>query len=231
MENTSRKSVSNLANVIAYALIGAIAFVVMKLEIPIMPGVGFLKFDFSDVIITIGMFLFGALPGIFIAFIRSLLSLIFSGFNPMSIVGQLAAFLASISFALPFYLLSKNINKNNRKTLKGYLMPIAGLILGIIAMAAVLSLINAFILTPVYAMFSVPNMPSIGSYGDLLRFTENVYLKQFLHLPSLSAYIFGIIVPFNFLKGAINSVVVFLLFEAVLRNIKPFVRRRFNIKN
>lgn len=231
MENVSRKRSSNLANVIAYALIGAISFVVMKLEIPIMPGVGFLKFDFSDVIITIGMFVFGAGPGIFIAFVRSLLSLIFSGFNPMSLVGQLAAFLASISFALPFYLFSKNINNDNRKTLKGHLMPIVGLIVGIIAMTAVLSLMNAFILTPVYAIFSVPNMPSINSYAALLSFTQKVYLGQFLHLPSMSAYIFGIIVPFNLIKGAINSIVVFLLFEAVLKNIKPFVRRKFNIRD
>lgn len=231
MENVSRRRSGNLANVIAYALIGAISFVVMKLEIPIMPGVGFLKFDFSDVIITIGMFIFGAVPGIFIAFIRSLLSLIFSGFNPMSIVGQLAAFLASISFALPFYLFSRNITNDNRKTLKGHLMPIVGLIVGILAMTAVLSLMNAFILTPVYAIFSVPNMPAINSYAALFSFTEKVYLGQFLHLPSMSAYIFGIIVPFNLIKGVINSVVIFLLFEAVLKNIKPFVRRKFNIKN
>lgn len=56
MEQVQRKS-SSLANIIAYALIGAFAFVVMKIEFPIMPGVGFLKFDFSDVIITIGMFI------------------------------------------------------------------------------------------------------------------------------------------------------------------------------
>lgn len=38
---------SSLTNVIAYALIGCIAFVVMKFEFPIMPGVAFLKFDFQ----------------------------------------------------------------------------------------------------------------------------------------------------------------------------------------
>lgn len=55
--NQTKVKNSNLTNVIAYALIGCIAFVVMKFEFPIMPGVGFLKFDFSDVIITIGMFI------------------------------------------------------------------------------------------------------------------------------------------------------------------------------
>lgn len=231
MDQSSRKSnTGNLAKTIAYALIGAIAFVVMKFEFPIMPGIGFLKFDFSDVIITIGMFLFGVGPGIFIAFIRMLLSLIFSGFALPSIVGQTAALLASLSFALPFYLISKNIDQSNRKTLKGHLLPVLGLILGILAMTLVLALANAFIITPVYAVTSMANVPALGSYAALYNFTVKVYLGQLLHLPSMGAYIFGIIVPFNLLKGVINSVVVFILFEAVLKTIKPFVRKRFNLK-
>lgn len=39
--NQTKVKNSNLTNVIAYALIGCIAFVVMKFEFPIMPGVGF----------------------------------------------------------------------------------------------------------------------------------------------------------------------------------------------
>ncbi|WP_373867885.1 ECF transporter S component, partial [Lactobacillus helveticus] len=108
--------------------------------------------------------------------------------------------------------------------------PIFGLIIGIIAMTCVMSLTNAFILTPLYAITSVPNLPAINSYGALYHFTEKVYLGQLLHLPSMQAYIFTIIVPFNLLKGVINSVVVYLLFEATIKTIKPFVRKRFNLK-
>lgn len=57
MDRARTKS-NSLTNIVAYALIGCIAFVVMKFEFPIMPGISFLKFDFSDVIITIGMFYF-----------------------------------------------------------------------------------------------------------------------------------------------------------------------------
>lgn len=223
---TKRKN--NLTNLIAYALIGAIAFVVMKFEFPIIPGVGFLKFDFSDVVITIGTFLFGAWAGVVIAFIRALLSLIFSGFALPSLVGQLAAFLASLSFALPFYYLTKKINQDNRKTKKGRFYPFVGLIVGIVAMTFVLALTNAFILIPIYAVTSMANVPALGSYGALYNFTVHNYLGGLLHLPSMSAYIFGIIVPFNLLKGAINSVVVYILFEATLKNLKPFVEKKFN---
>lgn len=228
--NKSKANATGLANIIAYALIGCIAFVVMKFEFSIIPGVGFLKFDFSDVIITIGMFIFRAVPGIIIALIRMILSLIFAGFALPSVVGEVAAFLASISFALPFYFFSKNITVENRKTKMGIIKPIFGLIIGIIAMTCVMSLTNAFILTPLYAITSVPNLPAINSYGALYHFTEKVYLGQLLHLPSMQAYIFTIIVPFNLLKGVINSLVVYLLFEATIKTIKPFVRKRFNLK-
>lgn len=225
----AREKSTNLRNIIAYALIGGIAFVIMKFEFPIIPGVGFLKFDFSDVIVTIGMFIFGAVPGIIIALIRMVLSLIFSGFALPSIVGEIAAFIATLSFALPFYFFSRNITQENRNTMQGRIMPIIGLIVGILLMTCVLAITNAFILTPIYAITAVPNLPTINSYGALYHFTEKVYLGQLLHLPSMRAYIFTIIVPFNLLKGAINSVAVYLLFAATIKTIKPFVRRKFNL--
>ena len=224
-----RNHSSNLTNLIAFALIGAIAFVVQKFEFPIIPGVGFLKFDFSDVVITIGTFLFGALAGVLITLIRTLCSLIFGGFALPTIVGQIAAFLASLSFALPFYFLSKKVSEENRHSLSNRLKPILGLILGILMMTLVLALTNAFILTPVYALTSMAKIPAISSYQALYNFTVKNYLGGLLHLPSMQTYIFGIIVPFNLLKGAVNSVVVYILFEATLKNIKPFVQKKFNL--
>lgn len=225
----TRKNTS-LRNLVAYGLIGAIAFVVMKFEFPIIPGVGFLKFDFSDVIITVGTFLFGAWPGVIIAFIRALLSLIFSGFALPSFVGQLAAFLATLSFALPFYYITRGLTQENRKTKKGIILPVLGLIIGVVAMTIVLAVTNAFLLTPVYAVTSMANVPDISSYHALYQFTVNQYLHGLLHFPSMQTYIFGLIVPFNLIKGVLNSVVVYILFEATIKSIKPFVQKNFNIK-
>ena len=96
-------------------------------------------------------------------------------------------------------------------------------------MTLVMALTNAFILTPVYALTSMAKIPAISSYQALYNFTVKNYLGGLLHLPSMQAYIFGIIVPFNLLKGAVNSVVVYILFEATLKNIKPFVQKKFNL--
>lgn len=232
MEAANKRTAKSVSNWLAYAMIGAIAFVVMKFEFPIMPGVSFLKMDFSDVIVVITTFIFGIGGGVAVAAIKCLLSLIFAGFALPSLVGELAAFLASMAFALPFYFLAGSVKEEDRKSLKGYLLPALGLLLGVLSLTVVMALTNQFLLTPVYAYTSVPQAAGMHmSYAQLLTFTEQTYLGKMLHIPSMSSYIMGIIVPFNLSKGAINSVVVYILFESVLKTIKPFVIKHFSVSS
>ncbi|MCD5453053.1 ECF transporter S component [Lactobacillus delbrueckii] len=232
MEATNKRTDKSVSNWLAYAMIGAIAFVVMKFEFPIMPGVSFLKMDFSDVIVVIITFIFGIGGGVAVAAIKCLLSLIFAGFALPSLVGELAALLASMAFALPFYFLAGSVKEEDRKSLKGYLLPALGLLLGVLSLTVVMALTNQFLLTPVYAYTSVPQAAGMHmSYAHLLTFTEQTYLGKMLHIPSMSSYIMGIIVPFNLIKGAINSVVVYILFESVLKTIKPFVIKHFSVSS
>lgn len=232
MEATNKRTDKSVSNWLAYAMIGAIAFVVMKFEFPIMPGVSFLKMDFSDVIVVITTFIFGIGGGVAVAAIKCLLSLIFAGFALPSLVGELAALLASMAFALPFYFLAGSVKEEDRKSLKGYLLPALGLLLGVLSLTVVMALTNQFLLTPVYAYTSVQQAAGMHmSYAQLLTFTEQTYLGKMLHIPSMSSYIMGIIVPFNLIKGAINSVVVYILFESVLKTIKPFVIKHFSVSS
>lgn len=232
MEAANKRTAKSVSNWLAYAMIGAIAFVVMKFEFPIMPGVSFLKMDFSDVIVVITTFIFGIGGGVAVAAVKCLLSLIFAGFALPSLVGELAAFLASMAFALPFYFLAGSVREEDRKSLKGYLLPALGLLLGVLSLTLVMALTNQFLLTPVYAYTSVPQAAGMHmNYAQLLTFTEQTYLGKMLHIPSMASYIMGIIVPFNLIKGAINSVVVYILFESVLKTIKPFVIKHFSVSS
>lgn len=232
MEAANKRTAKSVSNWLAYAMIGAIAFVVMKFEFPIMPGVSFLKMDFSDVIVVITTFIFGIGGGVAVAAVKCLLSLIFAGFALPSLVGELAAFLASMAFALPFYFLAGSVKEEDRKSLKGYLLPALGLLLGVLSLTLVMALTNQFLLTPVYAYTSVPQAAGMHmNYAQLLTFTEQIYLGKMLHIPSMASYIMGIIVPFNLIKGAINSVVVYILFESVLKTIKPFVIKHFSVSS
>ena len=147
MEAANKRTDKSVSNWLAYAMIAVIAFVVMKFEFPIMPGVSFLKMDFSDVIVVITTFIFGIGGGVAVAAIKCLLSLIFAGFALPSLVGELAAFLASMAFALPFYFLAGSVKEEDRKSLKGYLLPALGLLLGVLSLTVVMALTNQFLLS------------------------------------------------------------------------------------
>ncbi|MGH2248474.1 ECF transporter S component, partial [Enterococcus faecalis] len=70
---------------------------------PIMPAFSFLKIDFSDIPILLGMFLYGPLAGVITAFVRSLLHLFLTGLAPQNMVGDFASFFASSIFTFPTF--------------------------------------------------------------------------------------------------------------------------------
>ncbi len=112
-------------------------------------------------------------------------------------IGQLAAFLASLAYILPFYFISK---KHEDKVK----YQIFGLIVGTLALTVVMSLANYFVLTPMYI--------------SLMGFKLN---------SSLLTYVVSAIIPFNLIKGLINSIVVLILAKTLLPVLEKFVRRNF----
>ncbi|KZU60178.1 ECF transporter S component [Lactiplantibacillus plantarum] len=50
---------TTLHRLVGIALLGAIAYILMLLEFPILPVAPWMKIDFSDIPILIGLFLFG----------------------------------------------------------------------------------------------------------------------------------------------------------------------------
>ncbi len=197
MQRKTSLSHVRLAYWLAWAMIGALAFLIMKFEVPIIPGFDYLKMDFSDSLVALSTLVFGPLGGTMIALFKSLLSLFISGFNPISMVGQLAAFLASLAYILPFYYISKKHEDKVR-------YQVLGLVVGTIALTIVMSLANYFVLTPMYI--------------SLMGFKLN---------SSLLTYIVSAIVPFNLIKGLINSIVVLILAETLLPVLEKFVKRNF----
>ena len=155
---------------VSWAMLGALAFLIMKIEIPILPGFDYLKVDLSDSLVALSTLVFGPFGGSMIALIKTICNLAFSGFNPISAVGDLAALLASLAYILPFYYISK---KNPRKL--SY--QVLGLAVGTICLTIIMSLANYFILMPMY----------ITMMGFKLNST-------------LLTYILTVIIPFNLIK-------------------------------
>ena len=180
---------NKVQKMVSIAMLAAIGTVLQFVAFPIMPAFSFLKIDFSDIPILLGMFLYGPLAGVITAFVRSLLHLFLTGLAPQNMVGDFASFLASSIFTLPiFYFFGKKKNiRTNR---------IVGLVSGILALTIFMSIANYFVITPVYLQL----------YG--------VTTQQFLGT-SLASYVAIGIVPFNLIKGLLVRG-VFLVLHAKL---------------
>ena len=117
------------------AMLSAVAFVLMYLEIaiPIMPS--FIKFDFSDLPALLGSFALGPVCGVLICLIKNVLHLAFS--NSM-FVGELSNFILGAVFVA----IAGNIYKH-KKTKKSAVVSglVAALVMGIVSVFS-LSLIH-----------------------------------------------------------------------------------------
>lgn len=182
---------------LSWAMIGAISFLIMKISIPILPGADYLKVDISDSLVALSTLVFGPFGGSMIAVIKTFLNLAISGFNPISAVGNIAALLASLAYILPFYFISK---KKPQKV--SY--QILGLVVGTVCLTIVMSVANYFFLMPMYI--------------TMMGFKINSTLLN---------YVLVTIVPFNLIKGLINSIIVILLAKACLPTLDRFVKKHF----
>ncbi|MFD2305569.1 ECF transporter S component [Enterococcus termitis] len=187
---------SKVQKMVSVAMLAAIGVVLQFVAFPIMPAFSFLKIDFSDIPVMISMFLFGPLAGISTAFIRSAIHLFTTGLSPQNFVGDAASFLATTMFTLPmYYFFKRGSHKVLNKTL--------GIVTGIVAMTAFMSIANYFVITPLYLkLFGV-------SAGDFLGM-------------SLARYVTIGILPFNLIKGAIVSAVFLVLHAKLL----PWLSRK-----
>lgn len=148
---------SKIQRMVGIAMLGAVAYVLMFLSFPVIPAYAFMKVDFSEIPILIGAYIFGPFAAVGIAAVRSILHFLTTGVSIPNMVGDLASFLAGISFVLPVYFLSNK--KATTKQLAG------GLVLGTLLMTSVMMFSNYSFILPVYAKFMGFQLPgTLASY-------------------------------------------------------------------
>lgn len=128
---------------VGIAMLASLAWVISMFSFPVLPAAPFLKIDFSDLAVLFGMYVYGPLAGIAIAFIRSLLSYAQKGGEMGFPIGDTAAFIASISFTLPLYLY---IRKNGL----GLKNKVASTAIASISLTLMMALINWLVIAPAY---------------------------------------------------------------------------------
>lgn len=139
MNNTNGK----LSKSIKIALLGAIAAILMIIEIPIIPAFEWLKLDFSELPVLVGGFAFGPLAAVAVQGLKIILKVLTVG-TSSGFVGEVANFIIGLFFVLPAAIIYK---KNKSK--KG---AIIGMVVGGLFMEVAAILTNIYFLLPAFNM-------------------------------------------------------------------------------
>ncbi len=181
-------------NMAKMGILGAVAGVLMLLEIPLPFAPAFYEIDLSEVAVLLGTFAMGPVAGIIIEAVKILVNLVITGTTTAG-VGEFANFLIGCCLVAPAGIIYKR-----KKNIKN---AIIGMVAGILCMTVAGALLNYFLLIPVYAKaFGIPVEvivemgtkinPKINSLWDLILLAN---------------------VPFNLLKGVLSGIITFLIYK------------------
>ncbi len=192
----------NLRAYIVSAIMGALGFILMMLEIsvPLMPS--FIKLDFSELPALITSFAFGPLFGVLVCLIKNLIHLFIS---QTAGIGELSNFLLGASFAF----VAGFVYKKN-KTRNGALMAsvTGSLIMGLFSI-----LVNYFLVYPLYEKLLMPCEVILGLYKAIL--------------PNINSIFTALLVfnaPFTLVKGLIDAAICFLIYK----KLSPILKKSKN---
>ncbi|MGV2875223.1 ECF transporter S component [Macrococcus capreoli] len=167
---------------ILISLLSAVAFILMFLKVPVPFLPPYLTIDFSDLPAIIALFTLGPVGAVAVECIKNVLNFATNMTDP---IGPVANFLAGTSFILTVYMITK-----------GKFTKVAtGFIIATIVMTVVMSLMNYFVLLPMYGM--------IMNLSDVVKNVQIIVTAG--------------IIPFNIIKGLLLTVLCYVI-------VKPLVR-------
>lgn len=191
-----KESRADVRTIVQIGMLSAIAIVLMLFEIPLPFAPAFYEIDFSEVPVMIGCFVMGPVAGAAIELVKILLNLVINGTQTAG-VGEAANFVIGCALCVPAGIIYKN-----NHTRKGALI---GMIVGTIVMTVMGCFINAFILLPAYgAAFGMP-VEALVEMGTAVN----------PHITSLTSFVMFAVAPFNLLKGALVSLIVFIIYKKI----------------
>ena len=193
----------NVRYMVQIGMLGGVATLLMLFEIPLWFAPSFYEIDLSEVAVLVGTFTMGPLAGIMIETIKILLNFILNG-TVTAGIGEFANLLLGISLVAPAGILYRR-----NKTKKG---AATGLLAGTITMTLIGSLLNAYVLLPVYATaFGMP-MEALVGMGTAVNPA----------ITGLGTFVLFAVVPFNILKGIVVSVITLLIYKKLSPIFKPY---------
>ncbi|MCT0222959.1 ECF transporter S component [Lactiplantibacillus plantarum] len=179
---------TTLHRLVGIALLGAIAYILMLLEFPILPVAPWMKIDFSDIPILIGLFLFDVGGAFVITIIKLLLHSAMMGFAIYDLIGSFASFLGTAVLILAFALVLRYYRGNPK-----WRMPVA-IVVATIGLVVIESLANLTFVLPFY----------LQVMGMKLSM-------------SLNTVVLVAVIPFNLIKGLLVGNVFWLVYQRLAK--------------
>lgn len=190
---------SKVFKILSSAMLGSIAYLLMMFNFPLPGFPVFLKIDFSEIPALLGAIIFGPAAGISIEALKNFLHYGLQGSFTGVPVGQLANFIAGVSFILPVSYFARKVRSK-----KGL---VYGLTFGSVIMTVLMGVLNYFIILPAYTWFlNAPQMSQEALFSTVLV---------------------GI-TPFNIIKTLILSLVFLALYSKMEPVIDRFNNKRFD---
>ena len=169
------------------AILTAIASILFLIEIPV---VAFYRLDLSNLPVLLGTFSMGAVPGLIILLLKSVIGLLHSN---SAGIGELADFIMGAALIIPAAIIYHR-NKTRKNA-------IIGMIIGTLCTAVAGVLVNKFIMIPFYMGAFHMDMDGILSFANVAGIDSEWKLLLL------------ITAPFNLLKGVVLSVVTALIYK------------------
>lgn len=192
----TRRSIRSAQYISVTAVCAALSGVLMLLEIPLFFAPSFYKLDLSEIPALFCGFYLGPVAGVICEMLKVLLKLLLKG-TTTAFVGDFANFAIGCSMVLPATILY-HVRKSKRSAL-------TGLAAGTLIMTAFGSLFNAVYLLPKFSeLYGIP-LDAIVSMGTAVNHG----------ITSVGTLVLFAVVPFNLLKGVVDSVLAFLLYKRV----------------
>lgn len=199
MAATDKKSKIGVRQITVTAMLSAVAFVLMYLEIPVPVIPSFIKFDFSDLPALLGAFALGPVYGVLIELVKNVLHLVVS---QSMFIGELSNFILGATFTFTAGLVYK-LNKNKRGAIVGGIF--GALVMGIVSVPA-----NYFVVYPVYvqAYFSGVEQVCVDMYSAI---SSGVFHAG--EMKSLLQCLLVFNLPFTVVKGLISVLITMFIYK------------------
>ena len=183
------------------ALLSALAGVLMLFEAPLWFAPSFYKLDLSELAVMMGGLTMGPMAAALIELMKILLNFVLNG-TITGGVGELGNLVVGCAFVVPAAFVYQKWHNN-----KGLFV---GMIVGIVCLVAIGSVVNYFVLLPVYSVVYGQPLEAFIAMGHALNPA----------IVDLKSFILYAVAPFNLLKGVIISILTVLLYNRIGKHLE-----------